>query len=478
MGAVYSRFRNMASTINSEEPQTATPWRFTDGEKIASLNSRFRVNMCFKNRTSRDIEAFWLNFEGKEVSYGIAKPGMTLLLYTYLSHPWVFRFKDDGAEALVVHGKTVAWPSHVQQFADVVEAPLLEWSPSTHATDFRKRAPGFAHDVQNLLRAYYAQRKHTGRLGSDGGSRSGGKSRRSSVGGMAEDPSPTGALSGCFGGKMWHWRGHEECLALPSALVNQGECMQETTSVATPRASSTEELGLLGSLPFDIILEIAAHMAPKLHVELPMHKDDAEIMPRDVRPGHGPIAFLAAKLLGPSPPPAPNVAPGAWFAAGMAHDAQGVGPLAVGAGIGAFFANGAVPAGGAQEQQAGQAVDEQAVSEVVKYMEAVALAELAVGHAEAMHREQLEQAPVLLARVQAEMAAALKAAADAAQPAAQAEAAQVEQQGAVAHDAQQGPDNGGVVDQVPGLEPIMEDTDDSEVVDDDEYGTGDEGDVA
>ncbi|XP_073694149.1 von Hippel-Lindau-like protein [Garra rufa] len=66
---------------------------------LKSLNSFDPTFISFINRSSRDAEAWWLNFEGKPTSYGKIKPMTSLKMNTYLTHPWIFR-SSDGAKLL------------------------------------------------------------------------------------------------------------------------------------------------------------------------------------------------------------------------------------------------------------------------------------------------------------------------------------------------------------------------------------------
>ncbi|GLC60667.1 hypothetical protein PLESTB_001655800 [Pleodorina starrii] len=455
MGLAQSLDRNSAAMDQAMVEEAASPkgWKFEDGDQVASLNSRFTVNMCFTNRTAHTVHVLWLNFDGKETSYGRIEPGATNLLYTYLTHPWVFRNMADPEEVLVVHGKPVAWPTQTDAFADVEEAPFLPWNIATHASTYRSADPAFARDVQNLLLAYYAQRKATGRSCDVASCRCGAarKSRRSSTGGTLDaDVSPSKAAVNCCGVQLWHWRGLEGCNALhtapahssqshaharrsaggvtpppppmPSAPTATASVLEATAAAGhhcpqSPQAQTQPEDGLLGQLPFDIILEIIAKMAPKLRDYKPILKDDMEMMPRGVEPDKGPVALLAAKLLGPAPPPAPVVEPEAWFAAvnaGVVPGAQQIfGEL------GALVAQDgplAPPVAPAQQQlalpqqqqqpadQAVAAVSPQ-VAAIMQYTEAAVLANTALMHAARMALQQQAQGQVLLRLVTAQQEA-------------------------------------------------------------------------
>ncbi len=52
---------------------------------MKSLNSNDPTYITFINKSSRNAEALWLNFEGKPVSYGDIKPRSSLQMNTFLS---------------------------------------------------------------------------------------------------------------------------------------------------------------------------------------------------------------------------------------------------------------------------------------------------------------------------------------------------------------------------------------------------------
>ncbi|EFJ41843.1 hypothetical protein VOLCADRAFT_98114 [Volvox carteri f. nagariensis] len=340
--------------------------------------------MCFTNRTSFVVEAFWLNFNGEEVSYGLIKPGATHLLYTYLTHPWVFRNHENNKEVLVVHGKPVC----------AVRAVILDrmvWTPWFHLVSTvvlfaakSERQEELRHGELPLRhqKAPQQQQQHW-----------------RSTSSAPQAPAPVPATH-------------------PSPNPNAGSTCIITTSEAAVQYHPAEE-GLLGKLPFDIILEIIAKMAPPLRGFKPLLKEDIEMMPRGVQPAKGPVALLAAKILGPTPPPAPVADPEAWFAAANAA-ALAAAPQQLFGDFGAQLAENGPPAPPppAQEHQPHQVAGPDAaagalphhVAEVMMYTEAAVLANAAFAHAHDMAVQQEVQAQALLrflvAQVQAQAQAA------------------------------------------------------------------------
>lgn len=187
---------------------------------------------------------------------------------------------------------------------------------------------------------------------------------------------------------------------MPMGASVSAQPLSSPTSPASVNAQSRSEHGLLGQLPFDLILEIIARMVPPLREYQPVLKDDMEMMPRSVQPAKGPVAYLAAQLLGPTPPPVPVAHHEAWFAAGALAAGLpgllGVLPMAAD--------NVQVPAvvGGANAPDG--ALPPQ-VAEVARYTEATVLASAAFAYAHEMAVQQGIQAQVLLRLLQAQLQA-------------------------------------------------------------------------
>ncbi|GIL78056.1 hypothetical protein Vretimale_7454 [Volvox reticuliferus] len=173
------------------------------------------------------------------------------------------------------------------------------------------------------------------------------------------------------------------------------------------------EDGLVGKLPFDIVLEIIAKMAPTLRDYKAVQKDDIEMMPRGVEPAKGPVAFMASRILGPSPPPAPLADPQVWFAAAN-NGAHAAVPPGLGE-VGALL----VENDPLLPQQMQQPPDNQQLealpanpgalprqaAEVLLYMEATVLANVALAHAYQMAVQQEVQAVALMRFLWAQAAA-------------------------------------------------------------------------
>jgi len=56
---------------------------------MRSLNSKYPTPVSFVNLRNTSIHLWWLDFQGKRVSYGTVQPNRRLEMNTYETHPWV-----------------------------------------------------------------------------------------------------------------------------------------------------------------------------------------------------------------------------------------------------------------------------------------------------------------------------------------------------------------------------------------------------
>lgn len=59
--------------------------------RVRSENSRTPVTTVFCNRSPRVVRPLWLNFRGEPQPYDDIQPYRGRKMYTFLSHPWIFR---------------------------------------------------------------------------------------------------------------------------------------------------------------------------------------------------------------------------------------------------------------------------------------------------------------------------------------------------------------------------------------------------
>ncbi len=65
----------------------------------------------FVNRTIRQVDVVWLNYEGIGVHYRSLTPNQWVDVNTYVGHPWIFRDSETG-DKLVVQLQEVFEPPH------------------------------------------------------------------------------------------------------------------------------------------------------------------------------------------------------------------------------------------------------------------------------------------------------------------------------------------------------------------------------
>ncbi|XP_041367157.1 von Hippel-Lindau disease tumor suppressor-like [Gigantopelta aegis] len=68
---------------------------------LKSLNYETKVNVIFKNETKRDIDLYWIGYDGMYVRYARnLRTDRIYNVFTFETHPWVARDSNTGA---VIH---------------------------------------------------------------------------------------------------------------------------------------------------------------------------------------------------------------------------------------------------------------------------------------------------------------------------------------------------------------------------------------
>jgi hypothetical protein len=57
---------------------------------LKSLNGDTRTFLRFRNKSSKDVTFYWINYEGQRDQKRTLKPGEEQNLWTFLTHPFVF----------------------------------------------------------------------------------------------------------------------------------------------------------------------------------------------------------------------------------------------------------------------------------------------------------------------------------------------------------------------------------------------------
>ncbi|CAI5467728.1 unnamed protein product [Closterium sp. Yama58-4] len=142
-----------AGPSGAEGETTLIPPSTSGSEVVHSIKSgpsTRATTVTFKNATTVTIQAFWIDYDGKEVAYEKIKPGQTYRQRTFVLHPWAFR-ECASNEPLVVGKKLVALPEDAEESEMVIVRPgSIRWSPESH-----NRFPeAFRESVKALLLSY------------------------------------------------------------------------------------------------------------------------------------------------------------------------------------------------------------------------------------------------------------------------------------------------------------------------------------
>lgn len=86
---------------------------YENGVKIRSVSSATRAYIRFSNRTSRPINVWWRDFEGKKKLYTQIKPWQNYHINTFLTHPWQFTDSVTGERYVINNQYTFRAPDNV-----------------------------------------------------------------------------------------------------------------------------------------------------------------------------------------------------------------------------------------------------------------------------------------------------------------------------------------------------------------------------
>ena len=76
-----------------------------------SIHSYHSTEVNFQNKTRRNVEVLWLNYQGEPVWYNRLPPGKGYRQQTYVTHPWVCVESDSGRfEMMELNKKEILYP--------------------------------------------------------------------------------------------------------------------------------------------------------------------------------------------------------------------------------------------------------------------------------------------------------------------------------------------------------------------------------
>lgn len=92
--------------------------QYTDN--LRSEHSTYPLLVQFLNRTGRRVELIWVDYGGHWIRYKVLSPGDHFEIYTFVTHPWVFRDTVTGVRLLALDYGMVFVPTthNVQQVCD------------------------------------------------------------------------------------------------------------------------------------------------------------------------------------------------------------------------------------------------------------------------------------------------------------------------------------------------------------------------
>ena len=77
--------------------------------KLRSIRDNTAAIVTFESKTSRNIDIFWLDYNGDRVKYSTLAPNDTFNIQSFETHPWIFRDNESGA-VILADGQEVFFP--------------------------------------------------------------------------------------------------------------------------------------------------------------------------------------------------------------------------------------------------------------------------------------------------------------------------------------------------------------------------------
>lgn len=77
--------------------------------RLAAQNSLEQTYVFFLNNTQRQVNLYWMDFNGCQDLFTTLKPGAGIKANTFVTHPWIFRDAITGERMHVKH-QDIFWP--------------------------------------------------------------------------------------------------------------------------------------------------------------------------------------------------------------------------------------------------------------------------------------------------------------------------------------------------------------------------------
>ncbi|XP_003493531.1 von Hippel-Lindau disease tumor suppressor [Bombus impatiens] len=76
---------------------------------LRSINNVYVSLVRFINKTMHNVVLYWIDYQGRAVSYGVLSPGDCLDIDTFVTHPWIF-VDQETRDRYTVNQKEVFFP--------------------------------------------------------------------------------------------------------------------------------------------------------------------------------------------------------------------------------------------------------------------------------------------------------------------------------------------------------------------------------
>ncbi|XP_033347245.1 von Hippel-Lindau disease tumor suppressor [Bombus vosnesenskii] len=76
---------------------------------LRSINNVYVSLVRFINKTMHNVILYWIDYQGRAISYGVLSPGDCLDIDTFVTHPWIF-VDQETRDRYTVNQKEVFFP--------------------------------------------------------------------------------------------------------------------------------------------------------------------------------------------------------------------------------------------------------------------------------------------------------------------------------------------------------------------------------